>query len=105
MVLRVRFLLLYMTFLGCNPPDMKDVQTGRVSGEKIYKYYCISCHGKKGDLQAGNASDLSVSILSDEAIRKMILEGSDKGMNSYSSIFNKEEELEALVSHVKTLRK
>lgn len=84
---------------------MKDVQTGRVSGEKIYNYYCISCHGKKGALQAGNASDLSVSILSDEAIRKMILEGSDKGMNSYSSILYKEEELEALVSHVKTLRK
>lgn len=84
---------------------MKDVETGKVSGEKIYNYYCISCHGKKGDLQAGNASDLTMSNISDQAIRKMILEGSEKGMNSYASIFNKQDGLEELVSHVKTLRK
>lgn len=82
---------------------MTDKTTGALSGEKIYTYYCISCHGKKGDLKAGRSADLTTSKLSEEAIRTIIMFGSSKGMSAYQSLLD-EEELDVLVTHVKSLR-
>ncbi len=83
---------------------MKDANTGELSGEKIYRYYCIACHGQNGDLKAGRSSDLSSSRMLDEEIKSIIKFGSNKGMNAYQSILG-ETEMEALVKHVKSLRK
>ena len=82
---------------------MVNPETGKVNGEKVYQYYCTSCHGPNGDRGAGQAPDLTQSTIDDDAIRKMILYGSEKGMAAYQSLI-KDEELDALVEHVKSLR-
>lgn len=89
--------------VSCEQPSMIDSETGEVNGEKVYQYYCTSCHGPKGDRGAGQAPDLTQSKIGDDAIRQMILYGSDKGMAAYQSLIS-EEELPALVEYVKSLR-
>ena len=88
---------------SCEQPSMDNPETGEVNGEKIFQYYCTRCHGPKGDRMVGQAPDLTKSNIEDDAIRKMILYGSDKGMASYQSLIS-EEELPALVEYVKSLR-
>lgn len=92
-----------LAIASCEQPSMANAETGEADGEKVYTYYCISCHGSVGDRMAGNAPDLSKSLLNDNGIRQMILYGSEKGMAAYQSMI-KDEELDALVEHVKSLR-
>lgn len=94
---------LLLSFSSCEQPSMVNAETGEADGEKVYTYYCTSCHGPVGDRMAGNAPDLSKSILDDNGIRQMILYGSEKGMAAYQSMI-KGGELDALIEHVKTLR-
>lgn len=97
------FYLVSFSFASCEQPSMVNAETGEADGEKVYTYYCTSCHGPLGNRMAGNAPDLSKSILDDNGIRQMILYGSEKGMAAYQSMI-KDEELDALVEHVKSLR-
>jgi mono/diheme cytochrome c family protein len=97
------FTFLLLSFSSCEQPSMVNPETGKADGEKVYTYYCTSCHGPLGDRMAGNAPDLSKSLLDDNGIRQMILYGSEKGMAAYQSMI-KDEELDALVEHVKSLR-
>lgn len=94
---------LLLSFVSCEQPSMVNAETGEADGEKVYTYYCTSCHGPAGDRMAGNAPDLSKSLLDDNGIRQMILYGSEKGMAAYQSMI-KDKELDALVEHVKSLR-
>lgn len=84
-----------------NQEDGKDVE---ITGKSIYQKYCSSCHGEDGRLKSGNAADLSMSLISDDSIRMVILYGNSKGMGPYKSIIKKDEEIKLLVEHVKTLR-
>lgn len=89
---------------ACSPPTMTDPVTGEVDGVKIYKNYCKSCHGPKGDRGLSNAADLSKSTLKEDEIRKIILFGTDNGMSAYKSVITEDEEISALVKHVKSLQ-
>ena len=95
--------LLAIIVSSCEQPSMVNADTGEADGEKIYKYYCTSCHGPKGGRKIGKAPDLRKSTLDDAGIRQMIMFGGDKGMVAYQSLI-KDEELDALVEHVKSLR-
>ena len=75
------------------------------TGQKLYKKYCQSCHGKTGDAQRGNAADLTQSIFTEAQVREVILNGNDKGMMGYKSLFETDAELDSLVQYVFTLRK
>lgn len=96
--------IILMIISSCSPPTMTDPVTGEVDGVKIYKNYCKSCHGPKGDRGLSNAADLSKSTLKEDEIRKIILYGTDNGMSAYKSVITEEEEVEALVKHVKSLQ-
>ncbi len=89
---------------SCSPPTMTNSVTGEIDGAKIYKNYCKSCHGPKGDRGLSNAADLSKSILKEDEIRKIILYGTGNGMSAYKSVITEEEEIEALVEHVKSMQ-
>lgn len=102
MMFFITFLILAIT--SCAPPNYTDETTGEVDGGKIYKNYCNSCHGPKGDRGLNKAADLSKSSLEDDEIRKIILYGTDNGMSAYKSVLKEEEEIEALVKHVKSLQ-
>lgn len=89
---------------SCSPPTMTNPVTGEVDGAKIYKSYCKSCHGPKGDRGLSNAADLSKSSLEENEIRQIILYGTDNGMSAYKSVITEEKEIGALVKHVKSLQ-
>lgn len=89
---------------SCSPPTMTNPDTGEVDGEKVYKNYCNTCHGPKGDRGLSNAADLSKSTLEEDEIRHIILYGTGNGMSAYKSVITEEEEIEALVKHVKSLQ-
>lgn len=72
-------------------------------GAYLYKNLaCIDCHGEDGTRKAAGASDLQASKLQDDAIKQVIHQGR-KNMPAFSTL--KEEELNALATYVKSLRK
>ena len=101
-------MLLYSIILfivsSCTPPNVTDPVTGEVDGAKVYKNYCNSCHGPRGDRGLSNAADLSKSRLEEDEIRKIIMYGTDNGMSAYKSVITEEKEMNALVKHVKSLQ-
>ena len=44
-------------------------------GKKIYKQYCVTCHGLYGDMGASGAHDLTASVLSAEERVAVITNG------------------------------
>lgn len=44
-------------------------------GQKIYKQYCVTCHGLYGDMGASGAHDLTASVLSVEERITVITKG------------------------------
>jgi len=95
--------VIMLCFASCGQPSMVNAATGEADGKKIYKFYCTSCHGPNGGRKIGKAPDLRVSSLTDSEIRQMIMYGSDKGMAAYQALI-KGDELDALITHVKSLR-
>ena len=104
MVLSRSLFILFFLVLACSPPSSKEEATGEISGKLIYDYYCVSCHGLKGDQQAGGAPDLTSSTLETNKIREKILFGGN-GMTAYNTMIKDQAEIEALVKHVEKLRK
>jgi cytochrome c5 len=72
-------------------------------GKAIFNGYCIVCHGEDGKLGLNGAKDLSISTLTDEEIKNIILHGKN-GMSPYKKVLT-EQEVEAVKNHVKNLRK
>jgi len=83
---------------------MTNAVTEEVEGVKVYKNYCKSCHGPKGDRGLNNSADLSKSTLEEDEIRQIILFGTDNGMSAYKTVITEEDEIVALVKHVKSLQ-
>ncbi|NND08858.1 MAG: cytochrome c [Saprospiraceae bacterium] len=73
------------------------------NGDKIFKTYCITCHGLDGKLALNGAKDLSVSELTMEERIEQITKG--KGlMTPYESILSKEE-IMAVAEYTAALKK
>lgn len=89
---------------SCGPSENIKSVGGPDEGKLTYQRYCISCHGSDGKLMVGNAADLSKSEIEDDAIRKVILYGNNKGMGPYRTIIKNDTTINALVKYVKTLR-
>ncbi len=74
-----------------------------VYGQELYLQYCKNCHGEDGAAQRSGAKNLQTSTLSDEEIKSQIQNG--KGlMPAYKKVLN-EKEIEAVFTHVKSLKK
>lgn len=69
----------------------------------LYTNNCASCHGGDGKLGIAGAKDLSASTLTDEEMKKVISNGKN-AMPKYGTQLS-EEEINALVEHVKSLKK
>lgn len=72
-------------------------------GKAIFNNYCIVCHGEDGKSGLNGAKDLAISTLTDEEVKKIILNGKN-GMSPYKKVLS-EQELSAVMNHVKNLRK
>ena len=62
----------------------------RPNGEKIYKQYCVTCHGLYGDMGASGAFNLQESQLSLEERTAVITNGRN-AMTPFQSLLRKKE--------------
>ena len=71
-------------------------------GSKIYKQYCVTCHGLYGDMGASGAFNLTTSTLSKEERIQVITKGRNL-MTPFEGLLS-EEKIEAVAEYIETLR-
>lgn len=79
--------------------DLKQV----VDGSKIYKRYCVSCHGMYGNMGTSGAFDLTKSALTLEEKVGVITNGR-KLMTAFKSTLD-EEEIKAVAEFTESLKR
>lgn len=72
-------------------------------GEKIYKQYCVACHGLYGDMGASGAFDLTTSELPVAERVKVITNGRNV-MTAFEALLEPEE-IEAVAAYTLKLKK
>ncbi len=75
----------------------------KVDGSKIYKTYCVTCHGIYGDMGGSGAFDLSTSKLTLEERIQVITNGRNL-MTPFKGLLS-EEKIKAVAEYIETLRK
>lgn len=65
-------------------------QFPEADGREIYKSYCVSCHGAKGNMGGNGAFDLSTSALSLEGRIQVIHTGRNT-MASFKTLLSQEQ--------------
>ncbi len=79
-----------------------ETQTS-VHGKQLYEQYCQNCHGADGTAGLSGAKNLQTSTISDQEAKTRIKEGKGN-MLSYQKILN-DKEIDALITHIKSIRK
>ncbi len=102
MVLRFAVVGLVLLTACSNPQPVEDGETSDV-GVEFFEARCAACHGLDGKAGLSGASDLSVSTLTDDEIRKVIMEGRN-AMQPFKLLIDSDESLEKTIAHVKSLR-
>lgn len=76
-------------------------------GAKIYKQYCVACHGLDGKMQINGAKDLTASTLSLEERIAIVTNGktSEAGVMTPFKGMISEEGIEQVATYIETLRK
>ena len=78
-----------------------EAATASVDGEKIYKQYCVTCHGLYGDMGASGAFNLQESQLSVDERVNVITNGRN-AMTPFKTLL-KPEEIRAVAEYTTTL--
>jgi len=73
------------------------------NGEKIYKQYCVTCHGLYGDMGASGAYNLTESELAVEERVNVITNGR-KTMSAFKNLLD-EDEIQAVAEYTMELKK
>jgi len=69
----------------------------KIDGERVYKQYCVTCHGLYGDMGAAGALDLSTSQLSmDERVH--VITNGRNAMTPFKSLLS-EEKIKAVAEY------
>lgn len=74
-----------------------------VDGEKIFKQYCVACHGLDGTMGAAGAFNLQTSVLSVEERINVITNGR-KAMTPFKGLLS-DEKIKAVAEYTLTLKK
>lgn len=78
-------------------------ESGSVSGQDVYTAKCVLCHGETGDANRSGAKDLTISKVSSAEAKDIVTNG--KGyMTPFGSVLS-EEEINAVVEYIETLKK
>ncbi len=72
-------------------------------GEKIYKQYCVVCHGIYGDMGASGAFNLTESELPVEE-RMIVIKNGRNAMPAFGAILD-EDKIKAVAEYTLTLKK
>ena len=84
-----------------NADTSKSEPVAAIDGEKIYKQYCVTCHGLYGDMGASGAANLTESTLSVEERIPVITNGRNT-MTGFKALLN-EEKIKAVAEYTMTL--
>lgn len=84
------------------PATTEPVEPEKPSGQKVYRTYCITCHGMDGQLGLNGAKDLSVSELPIEERILQITEGKNL-MTPFKGILS-EDQIQAVAEYTQTLK-
>ena len=86
-------------------PDSKPVAVSvkKPDGAKVFKQYCVTCHGVYGDMGASGAFNLTTSTLTKKERIEVITNGRNL-MAAFGTLLSKEK-IEAVAEYVETLRK
>ncbi len=102
---------LFLTACGGDPGDdgkveKKDAKkkiAKKVDGKKIYRQYCVTCHGVNGDMGASGAFDLTTSKLTlDEKIA--VITNGRNTMTPFKGLLS-EAKIKAVAEFSETLKK
>ena len=74
-----------------------------IDGKKIYKQYCVTCHGLYGDMGASGAFNLTTSELSVEERVQVITNGRNT-MTPFKTLLS-EEKIKAVAEYTLELKK
>lgn len=99
------FLGMISSIIACEqgPKAIKrPAKTSEVSGFKIFKQYCKTCHGADGSLGLNGAKDLRISGLSIEQRIETITNG--KGVMTPFETILTAEEIKAVAEYTTTLK-
>ena len=94
---------LLATILLFSNMTVENVPTQKEDGEKIFKQYCVTCHGLRGDMGVSGAANLIESKLKVEERIKVITNGRNN-MASFKALLNKEK-IKAVAQYTMTLTK
>ncbi|MEM1220214.1 MAG: cytochrome c [Bacteroidota bacterium] len=78
-------------------------EVAKPDGEKIYKTYCVTCHGLYGNMGASGAFDLTTSELSIDE-RVLVITNGRKLMTPFKSLLD-EKEIRAVAKYTMKLSK
>ncbi|NBU35321.1 MAG: cytochrome c [Bacteroidetes bacterium] len=100
------FASLFASILLMGAKISYDTPTGNrptaVDGKKIYKQYCVTCHGIYGDMGASGAANLAISKLKLNERIEVITNGR-KAMASFKALLDKEK-IKAVAQYTMTLK-
>lgn len=85
-----------------NSSSKSSAPTASVDGEKIFKTYCVTCHGIAGDMGANGAFNLQTSRLPLEERIHVITNGRNT-MTPFKDLLN-EQKIRAVAQYVEKLR-
>lgn len=86
---------------GARTPS-DSISGNKISGADVYSNNCMVCHGQDGTAGMSGATDLSKSTLTHEQAVNVITNGRN-GMRPFHELTAAE--IDAVVSHIETLRK
>ena len=109
-ILMCALLGLFLVACGGDPgdgnkkkPAKKAAAKKKVNGKKIYRQYCITCHGVNGDMGASGAFDLTTSKLTlDEKIA--VITNGRNTMTPFKGLLS-EAKIKAVAEFTETLQK
>lgn len=88
-------------------PEKQDIVYNEaetsVYGQQLYEQYCQNCHGADGAAGLSGAKNLQTSTISDTDSKMQIKNGKGN-MPAYDGILN-DKQIDAVITHIKSLRK
>ncbi len=108
---KILLITLLATFIyacgGGEPPKKTPKKTTStkkaVDGEKVYKQYCVTCHGTGGDMAGSGAYDLTKTKLS-VAEKITVISNGRNTMLPYKNILS-EEKIKAVAEYTEQFKK
>jgi len=84
-------------------PAKKKAVAKKIDGGKVYKQYCVTCHGVTGDMGASGAFDLTTTKLTlDEKIA--VITNGRNTMTPFKGLLS-EAKIKAVAEYTETLQK